>query len=61
LQNQSVFSALFANSAYDDSSQKEANRLVSKTVGWSKLFRLDGNDEINQAGRRRIFVRSERR
>ena len=27
-----------------------------RTVGWSELFRLDGNDEINQAGRFRVFA-----
>jgi hypothetical protein len=28
-----------------------------RTVGWSKLFRLDGNDEIDQAGGECVFVR----
>ncbi len=31
-----------------------------RTVGWPKEFRLDAKGEINQAGGRRIFVRSKR-
>jgi len=30
-----------------------------RTVGWSKLFRLYGKDEIDQAGGRNIFARSK--
>jgi hypothetical protein len=32
-----------------------------RTVGWSTLFRLDGNDEIDQAGGSLIFARSQGR